>query len=170
MSLTHRLEVWLWFRTLCHESNLIEDINFNFITVSCKISSNVCGFETHSDTLCRHNLEQDRDFYSRPWCDLVVVAGVTGVGWTVDVTALDLPHWYWERCPGHHHHQHSGPVLWHHCWVHVYCLPPPLCQWVVLWSALSGGTEYSDSVLWPSWRYHLQHHIPHRIQSNQMCL
>ena len=94
----------------------------------------------------------------------MVAGGVTGVGWTLDVTALDLPHWYWERCPGPGHHQHSA--LW--CWAHAYCSPPPLCQWVVLWSALSGGTECSGPgplaiMMIPS---PAPHTTPHTIQSN----
>ena len=35
-----------------------QDINLNFITVSCKISAEFCGFETDSDILLRHISEE----------------------------------------------------------------------------------------------------------------
>ena len=34
---------------ICHESNLMHDINLDFIMVSCKISAKFRGFETNSD-------------------------------------------------------------------------------------------------------------------------
>ena len=69
---------------ICHESNLMQDINLNFIMVSCKISAKFRGFETNSDTLLGHNLVED-------WERLRWVHWDQALPWT-SVQLLDLVH------------------------------------------------------------------------------